>query len=384
MKMSKAIDKDINVKYKKVANILNKAGVFPYPVKDTLLNILKHSITEDNLDFIMAFRKKISQTMEQLKESSKLTEEEILKKVDTLAKRGVMFNQPNRQGVMVYRVLPIMRQFEYTFMKRLEKSEENKKLAALFDKFHEEINDLVQSNYDRFVSSMIDLPPIDRTIPILENRETGEDIKISVNKELEVPMDKILPTQKIKELIEKFDDIAVGLCYCRQQKEFLGEPCKQIDLVESCFTLGKSGRHTSSHGFSRMVSKEEALEILKRCEEAGLVHKAYHLHSDISKEEVAICNCCSCCCLSSRENSIFPLGNATNFLAEINPDLCIGCGTCVEKCHNNAIELNDDNKAERIEEYCIGCGVCAYFCPENAISLLEGQRIVRISPPRRK
>ena len=63
---------------------------------------------------------------------------------------------------------------------------------------------------------------------------------------------------------------------------------------------------------------------------------------------------------------------------------CVGCGTCVEKCYNKAIYLNDDNKAERMEEYCVGCGVCAYFCPENAISLIEGQRIVRMTPPRRQ
>ena len=374
---------DIDVKYKQVANILNKAGGFPYPITNTMLDILKLNIEENNLDLVMAFKKNISQTMEQLKESSGLSEEEILKKADTLAKRGVLFNQPNSQGVMVYRLLPIARQFEYTFMKKLDKTEENNRFAKLFHNFNEEISDVVQSNYERFKSSLKVLPPIDRTVPILENQE-GEELDIIVNEEIEVPTEKILPTQKIKDLIEKYDDIAVGNCYCRQHKEFLGDPCKQIELTPSCFTLGKSARHTSNHGFSKLVSKEEALKILKKCEEAGLVHKAYHLHSDINKEEVAICNCCSCCCLTARECLIFPVANATNYLANINHDLCIGCGTCVEKCYNKAIELNDDNKAERNEELCVGCGVCASFCPENAISLIEGPRIVRILPPKKK
>ncbi len=372
----------IKNKYKKAANILNKVpGGFPYPVSDILLDILKHSIAEGNLDLVMAFRKNISQTMEQLKESSGLTEEEILKKADALAKKGVLFNQPNRQGVMVYRLLPIGRQFEYTFMQDLEKTEENMKISDLFYKLHEEAESLIQKNYDRFISGMKNMPPIDRTVPILKNKETGKELNIIIDEEVEAPKEKIIPTQKVEELINKFDDIAVGHCYCRQHKEFLGDPCKQIELTPSCFTLGKSARHTSNHGFSKLVSKEEALKILKRIEDAGLVHKAYHLHSDTSKDEVAICNCCSCCCLTARDCLIFPVANATNYLASIDQDLCVGCGTCVEKCYNKAIQLNDDDKAERIEEFCVGCGVCAYLCPENAISLIEGQRIVRMVPP---
>ncbi len=375
---------EIEAEYQRAADILNKAGGFPYPITPTILDILKFNIKEENLDLVMAFKKNISQTMEQLKESSGLSEEEILKKVDVLAKRGVLFNQPNSKGVMVYRLLPIARQLEYNFMKKLDNSEENNQLAKLFHEFNEEIKNLFYSNQERFESTLKNLPPIDRTVPILENQETGEGINIIVNEEIEVPTEKILPTQKIEELIEKYDDIAVGYCYCRQHNEFLGNPCKQIELTPTCFTLGKSARHTSNHGFSTLVSKEEALKILKKCEEAGLVHKAYHLHSDIYKDEVAVCNCCSCCCLTARESLIFPVANATNYLSSIDQDLCIGCGTCVEKCYNKAIELNDDNKAERIEELCVGCGVCAYFCPENAISLIEGPRTVILFPAKKK
>ena len=381
--MSKVKDKNIDMKYRKAVNIINKAGQFPYPVTDTLIEILKHNIKEQNLDFIMAFENNISQTIEQLKASSNLQEQDILQKVDVLAKKGVIFNQPSRTGLMIYRLLPISRQFEYTFMKKLDKTEDNNYLAKLFHRFNEEIRNLVQSNFERFKSSVNALPPTDRTVPILENRETGKELNIIINEELEAPIEQILPTQKIKKLIEKYDDIAVGICYCRQHNEFLGNPCKQIELIPSCFTLGKSANHTSNHGFSKLVSKEEALNILKQCEEAGLVHKAYHLHGDTNKEEVAICNCCNCCCLTARDCLIFPVANATNYLASIDHDLCIGCGTCVEKCYNNAIELKD-NKAERIEKFCIGCGVCAYFCPENAISLIEGPRIVRMLPPKKK
>ncbi|MFX1320158.1 MAG: ATP-binding protein [Promethearchaeota archaeon] len=380
--MSKIKDKNIDMKYRKAADIINKAGQFPYPVTDTLIEILKHNIKEENLDFIMAFEKNLSQTIEQLKASCGLREEDILQKVDALAKKGVIFNQPNRTGLMIFRLLPVARQFEYTFMKKLENTQEFRKLATLYSKFDEEIETFVQNNYDFVASTIEKRLPVDRTVPHLINKD-GDEIDILVDKELEVPTEMILPAQTVKDIIEKFDDIAVGHCFCRQHKDMLGDPCKATDLRENCFTIGKSARHTSTQGFARMVTKEEALEILKQSEQDGLVHKAYHLHSDISKEEVAICNCCSCCCPNSRNVQNNAVVNATFYLAQIDPDLCIGCGTCIEKCYNNAIFLNDENKAERIKEFCIGCGVCAYFCPENAISMVEGFRMVRMLPPRK-
>jgi MinD superfamily P-loop ATPase len=84
------------------------------------------------------------------------------------------------------------------------------------------------------------------------------------------------------------------------------------------------------------------------------------------------------------DNMIAPVTNATNFISVIDPDLCAGCGICVDLCHTYAAFLGDDGKARRKEQLCIGCGVCAANCPENAISLVKGPlRIVRI-PPRRK
>jgi len=370
-------------KYKKAAGIINKAGGTPLPINDTLIAILKHIIDEDDLNFIFAFRRKTSQTMEELKESSKLSEEEILEKAENLAKKGVMFNQPNRQGTMVYRILPLINvgTFEYTFMKELEHSKENKELSDLFAKLFDGLGDLVQNNYDMITSMMLKQRPVDRTVPILTNKETGKDIEIIINENIEVPKERIIPTQNIEEIINKFDDIAIGHCFCRHHKDLLGDPCKQTETRENCFTFGKSARHVVENGFGRLISKEEALKIMRNAEEDGLVHKAYHPGFDITRDETSVCNCCKCCC--GQAGVRFPTVNANNYISHINQDLCVGCGTCVEKCHFNVIKLNDENKAEKVGDYCIGCGICAYFCPENAISMIEGQRIVRIAPPRR-
>jgi NAD-dependent dihydropyrimidine dehydrogenase PreA subunit/DNA-binding Lrp family transcriptional regulator len=372
----------LDEKYKQIAMIINTAGGTPFPVGNTLIKILKNFIDEDEISFIMAFKREKSQAMEQLKKSSKLSEEEILKKVEILAKKGIIFNQPNRQGIMVYRLLPLVNvgTFEYTFMNKLEINERNKEIADLFTQLFSEVRTFVQNNYDTIMSSLQKRPPVDRTVPSRINKATGKDIEITINEELEVPKQQIIPSQRIEEIIEKFDEIAVAHCFCRHHRDLEGKPCQQTDIRENCFTFGKSARHIINQGFGRSISKEEALKIMKEAEEAGLVHKAYHPNFDITKEETSICNCCKCCCGNSLQNSIGPMINATNYLSKVNQDLCIGCGTCVEKCINDAIYLNENKKAERIEAQCIGCGICAHFCPENAIYLEERPRIVRIIP----
>ena len=67
----------LDKKYERAAQVVCKQGIVPFPVSDTAISILKHVIEDDEeeLDFICAFRQSASQTMEQMKESSNLSEE---------------------------------------------------------------------------------------------------------------------------------------------------------------------------------------------------------------------------------------------------------------------------------------------------------------------
>ena len=62
-------------------------------------------------------------------------------------------------------------------------------------------------------------------------------------------------------------------------------------------------------------------------------------------------------------------------LAVIDPEICLGCGECVEACLYGAIALEDgaEPKARITEHACEGCGVCVRVCPSEAIAF----------PPRR-
>ncbi|MCJ7810563.1 MAG: 4Fe-4S binding protein [Desulfobulbaceae bacterium] len=375
-------------KFKRAATVICKQGMMPFPVNDTTIAIVQSVVgeNEDELDLIQAFSTKASQTLEELKETSGFSGEKVEQCAVSLARKGLVFNQPNSAGIMVFRLLPLMTVgvMEYKFMGPLKGDEEEKHLAKLFQRLMDEVRDQIQGNYDNLVPMFKMAPSVDRTVPAREN-ESGKSIKIlSIDKKIEVPDEFILPSQSIEEIIRKFDDIAVGYCFCRQRRKVLGEPCSTDAPTLNCFSFGKSARHTVAQGFAQAVTKDEARKIMKEAEEAGLVHKAFHPHSKESQPETSICNCCKDCCdtLHLWRDGAFPLINSTYYVSVIDGDACSGCGVCVDLCPTEAISLNSEGVAQRDEDACFGCGVCARSCPEEAISLKEGLRKVFILPPR--
>jgi MinD superfamily P-loop ATPase len=67
-------------------------------------------------------------------------------------------------------------------------------------------------------------------------------------------------------------------------------------------------------------------------------------------------------------------------VADINQNLCLGCGICYEVCRYGSVSCphkNDGGNAYYIDPVmCEGCGVCVHFCPEKAINFtpaLNGQ-----------
>ena len=370
----------VTAKYRSAADAIIKAGRIDFPVSATFIELLKAQLDEEDLEFIMMFKTRSSFSLDDMKKMTKLPEEEIDRRASKLAKKGFIFNQVGASGVKVYRLLPleIVGAMEYTFMKPLPKDPEGmaklKALADLYQKLLVDLTDRIRKDFDQLAPTYQKQPPIDRTIPIYEN-VTGSAVNIEVNQQLQV-QEQILPALTVAEIINKFDDIAVGNCYCRQEQIVMGHKCGFNAPMESCFTFGKSARFTIAQGFARKIDKEEALKLLKATEEAGCIHKVFHNGADIMKEENSICNCCKDCChtLVYWRRGGLPLININTYLAHVNQDGCTGCGTCVEKCPVDVISLNDDGKAEVNPSLCLGCGVCAHFCPENTIVLQKGLR----------
>jgi len=59
---------------------------------------------------------------------------------------------------------------------------------------------------------------------------------------------------------------------------------------------------------------------------------------------------------------------AEPFIAEVNEELCSGCGICMAACPFNAIHIDPDKKVAVVDAaLCKGCGICASACPTGAM-----------------
>jgi ferredoxin len=139
------------------------------------------------------------------------------------------------------------------------------------------------------------------------------------------------------------------------------------------------GRLETSHWGGKLITKEEAYEVLRKSEEAGLVH----MTSNFEKGHFFICNCCSCCCgVLQAVNMGFPQIVNSHYYAEIDADKCSACGTCAdERCQANAIKIDGDSYSV-VKQKCIGCGLCATTCPEEAIRLVHKEPQDLVYPPK--
>lgn len=360
--------------WRKVAQNYIKTGRFPFPITDTTVKILKEVLTEDQANFVLNFRKP-SYNLEEIKAKVDMDEESLKAMLEELSDIGAVTAIPSRStSIMVYRLPPFFPGLlEFTLMKGTS-TEKDKTIAGLWQLFFGEVVDMFQEGYDNIMPLLKqehDLS-IDRIVPVNEIVDLGEE--------------NVYAMEDLEKFIQEQETIGVATCYCRHRKDLLGDPCKKTDLRKNCFGFGRTAEFLIDHGFAEPISNEKALEILKKSEDAGLVHKAFHSNLDPNKEVDGMCACCDCCCgtFDNHYAGGLPIMSMTSFIAKVSEESCSACGTCEEMCNAKAIVVKDA-VATVIGERCLGCGVCAHLCPDNAITIQKvDSRRIFVPPPKIK
>ena len=176
---------------------------------------------------------------------------------------------------------------------------------------------------------------------------------------------RVYDFSEVKENLEKSERYAVQGCGCKNRLNNCDSP------RDVCLSINYYADEVldTRESVSKEISIEEALEVLKRSHEAGLVHMAYTMKGD--EIPFLICSCCACCCHtlgSLVRNGIHTEILTSKFIAQDDHGLCNDCGKCVRRCVFQAREMVDDSLVYDSSD-CFGCGLCVSTCSTKAISL---------------
>jgi len=207
----------------------------------------------------------------------------------------------------------------------------------------------------------LNVPPMVRIIPIDRSIES---------------QNTILDVDSARKIFQDAELITALPCACRVQarRNGRGKDCPTPETAV-CMQTNAFAKIVLSRGLGEKISNEEALKRVAEAEEAGLVHM---VRNNV-KEDMFMCNCCSCCCtgLYMVNQTGYVEGLApSRFRVKLKPDVCSGCGVCEDRCPFHAITVDRIATVDRNK--CFGCGNCVIACPEDALTLEEARPIEHI------
>jgi Fe-S-cluster-containing hydrogenase component 2 len=318
---------------------------FPSTESGVEIKILKKIYSPEEAEMALKL-KPVPETAESIAQRLGKTLSEMQDILDTMVRKG-QIGSVRAGGVQSYALFPFIIGIWEFQMNRLDKE-----LAELFHEYYPSLAGVL-GNY---------APPITRVIPIQSQIKAEQ---------------QVLLYEDIRRMFEQANSFQLMNCICRKEQAILGKPCKHDSEV--CMGFSRHEGAFDKYPLGRIISREEALNVIAKAEEEGLVHLTYNLQGD----SYFVCNCCSCCCLVLRAakkfNAPYMLAKS-HYVASIDGETCAACGTCAEeRCPMDAVV--EDNGGYKVQsERCIGCGVCTNTCPTESITLVRRPESERQQP----
>jgi len=344
--------------YQKLALHLSVLGM-GMPAREDLLVILRENLTPEEAEISLLLPTRVAPLevtgLSELVQDSLHSKEELEKILESLCDRGLIYSGKTDSGEKGYALQQVGFGFPQTFFWKGEDTPHAQKMAGLAAKY---FNRTVTR--EAFGGSQTKAY---RYIP------TGGTI---------APEQAVYPYHMMESVIDQAEIFAVTHCACRIPYKMKGGKCDHPDEV--CLKFDEMAQYVIDKGLGRQISREEALEIIKISEDAGLVHFVDNTVEGVKHT----CNCCGCACwnVGSIKRRKIPRDviMATYFMRETDEGQCTGCGECIEICPVNALRIDGDYPVVD-EEWCIGCGVCGPKCPTGAVKLRLRNDIDQVPAP---
>jgi len=300
--------------------------------------IMKKMADEREIKIVMAASPPT--TLEELVEKTGILRDEVEQMLDTLFIKGLIFKSRKKDAMRYYRVRHLIQFHDATI---------------LWPNISKEMLDMWKEFDHKEWPGYLDT--IENIIPKPGSRVVPVNVSVS-------PESQIKAFEDVRQIVENADRLAVVNCTCRLVNGGCGKP------VEVCIQINRAADYTLERGTGRELTKEEAIEMLKMCEEEGLVHITDNRRSLGN----LICNCCDDCCInwpgSRKANKKFVA--PSRFIAYVDPELCTSCEVCLDRCYFDAITMDGEEGVALIdEENCMGCGLCLVTCDSEAMTLKE-------------
>jgi len=339
--------------YSQLADRLNR---FPQgaPPTDLLFAILKMLFSEREAGLVASLPIKPF-TAQRASEIWKTDLAEARTLLDKLADRGMLVDVEDRHGTSWYTLPPPMAGFFEFSLMRVREDVDQKVLSELFYQYLNVEEDFIRELFTRGETQL--------------GRTFVHEPALSEENALHV-----LDYERASAVIASASHMAIGMCYCRHKMQHLGRACDAP--MHICMTFNNTAQSLTKHGIARQVDKTEGMDLLQQARDRNLVQ----FGENVQRRVNFICNCCGCCCeamIAARRFAILNPVHTTNFLPEIAPEACNGCGKCVTVCPVEAMTLvsaNDPHKPKRktaklAEDRCLGCGVCVRACGHDGVAL---------------
>jgi ferredoxin len=176
------------------------------------------------------------------------------------------------------------------------------------------------------------------------------------------------PFEDWREILKGMKLISVVDCPCRLEIAACDRP------VNVCVDFDRSAEYDIASGHGRQLTVEEALDIMHDAARSGLVHNVPN-----TAQVSMMCNCCSDCCVEFHTLRLcnVPVSDhyaKSRYEAAVDGDACDGCQNCVDNCNFDAIDMVRQEGSKKLKaqvnpELCFGCGCCYTVCEPKAISL---------------
>jgi Pyruvate/2-oxoacid:ferredoxin oxidoreductase delta subunit len=321
--------------YQRLARHLdNLPGGFPSTSSGVELRILRRLFTTEQAELAV----KLSLIPEEARvvaRRAKLPKEEAVRRLDEMSKKGLIYSYDHQGRTFYMAAQYVIGIWEY------------------------HVNDLdpgLIADMAEYQPHLFD-PEAWRKAPQLRTIPVGKSL---------TPAHQVMPYEQAEQIIGKQKKLLVAPCICRREHAITGDACGKLE--EACLVFGGGVDYYLKNGLGRVITQDEAMEIVRQAEKQGLV-----LQPSNAQKAINMCLCCGCCCgvLKGLKRHPHPASLvASPFLAKLDDSACTGCGVCLTRCQMDA--FSQTAKKEKVSydpRRCIGCGLCISTCPGKALNL---------------